>query len=194
MSPLEALIDRLRAHSPRGAEALGRPQAAVAVLLVSDPDRLLLIRRALRTGDPWSGHLALPGGRREAIDGDLLDTAIRETWEETGVRLDRAYHVATLDDLAPQIRALAPIMVRPFLFRLDDASTPGLSAEVAEARWVELEYLTRPGVFRSSPILVAGAERVVEGYHLPEGFLWGLTEQIVTPILRQWKELTRPGS
>lgn len=189
MSRLDALIDQLRDHAPLRADEPGRPQAAVALLLVGGPDRLLLIRRADRAGDPWSGQWALPGGRRDPIDGDLRDTAIRETWEETGVRLDPVFHVATLDDLAPNTRVLPPIVVRPFLFRLDEAPHPGLSAEVAEARWVELAYLTQPGVFRSSPIAVGGGERVVDGYHLPEGFLWGMTERIVTPILMQWKEL-----
>jgi len=61
--------------------------AAVAIILTPQPDSILLIRRADRSGDPWSGHMALPGGRREAGDSDLAGTAIRETAEEVGIRL-----------------------------------------------------------------------------------------------------------
>ncbi|MES2124348.1 MAG: CoA pyrophosphatase [Gemmatimonadota bacterium] len=189
MSRLDTLITQLRSYAPLRADEPGRPEAAVALLLVKHPDRLLLIRRTERTGDPWSGQWALPGGRRDVADGDLLDTAIRETWEETGVRLESSEHIATLDDLAPRTRVLPPILVRPFVFHLDVVPRPGLSAEVAEARWVELAYLATPGVFRSNAIVVGGGERKVEGYHLPEGFLWGMTERIVTPILLRWKEL-----
>lgn len=159
------------------------------MILIPDPDRMLLIRRAERIGDPWSGHLALPGGRRDPADHDLLATAIRETHEETGVELSAEWHAATLDDLAPQTPVILPIMVRPFVFRLGEELTPGLSDEVAHAGWVSFADLLAPGVFRQRPILVRGGERLVEGYHLPEGFLWGMTERIVTPILQRWQSL-----
>ena len=55
------------------------PQAAVTILIrEEDGDhQLLLIKRAIREGDPWSGHLALPGGRAEWQDIDLVETAAR---------------------------------------------------------------------------------------------------------------------
>src|SRR6478752_6570976 len=64
--------------------------AAVAAVLVPSPDAVLLIRRAERAGDPWSGHMALPGGRREPEDADLVETARRETFEEVGLQLARS--------------------------------------------------------------------------------------------------------
>ena len=189
MSRLERLIGEVSAREAIRVDAPGRPEAAVAVLLLADPARLLLIRRAERAGDPWSGQLALPGGRREPADDDLLATAIRETRDETGVILDPAWHVATLDDMAPRTTSLPPILVRPFVFRLAVEQVPALNDEVALARWVELDSLVQPGVFRPTPVSVRGAELTVAGYHLPEGFLWGMTERIVTPILQQWKGL-----
>src|SRR4029079_15904764 len=61
----------------------GRRRAAVAVLLHDEPSaRALLMTRAERDGDPWSGHISLPGGGYQASDGDLRITAIRETREE----------------------------------------------------------------------------------------------------------------
>src|SRR5688572_27389789 len=75
--------------------------AAVAIIIAPDPDAILLIRRAERAGDPWSGHMALPGGRREPGDLDLLATAIRETSEEVGIRLGSEQLVGTLEDVVP---------------------------------------------------------------------------------------------
>ncbi len=159
------------------------------MLLAPDPDRLLFIRRADRVGDPWSGHLALPGGRRDPVDTDLRATAIRETAEEIGVALVPTMYRATLDDQGPITPVLPPILVRPFLFEVGQLHTFTLSDEVTLVAWVELARLSAPGTYRDSTLSVQGTSRVVQGYHLDEGLLWGMTERIVTPILRRWQTL-----
>lgn len=185
---LDRLLEALAQRRPLESSSPDRPQAAVALVLAPDPDQLLLIRRADRTGDPWSGHLALPGGRRQEADRDLLTTAIRETAEETGVQLERQACRAQLDDLVPQIRVLPPIMVRPFLFRLPDAVVARQSDEVVEASWVALADLTAAGVYGERSVAVGGVTRSVWGYDLPAGIVWGMTERILTPVLDLWRE------
>ena len=186
---LERLLAELGRRTPVESRESDRPQAAVALLLAPDPDRLLLIRRAERHGDPWSGHLALPGGRRQAADPDLLATAIRETEEETGIRLQRGWRRAQLDDLVPRTPTLPPILVRPFVFLLADAVAPGVSSEVVHATWLPLAHLVAEGVYGTRRVDVRGEARLVDGYQLSEGFLWGMTERILSPILLQWKGL-----
>ncbi len=185
-SRLDRLIAELALIEPVVVDDVVLRQAAVAVLLAPDPDQLLVIRRAERTGDPWSGHLALPGGRREPADRDLLQTAIRETEEETGVVLDPAWRRATLDDLAPQATVLPSIVVRPFVFQLPTIVAAASSSEVAVAQWVPLEWFARPGVFRSLAVESRGQRFTAQGYQLDHGFLWGMTERMVTPIIRRW--------
>ena len=184
---LDQLLAALTRNIPVESDDPGRPRAAVALVLASGPDRLLLIRRAERAGDPWSGHLALPGGRYDANDADLLATAIRETDEETGVRLERDWCRAQLDDLVPRTPTLPPIVVRPFVFLVPEAVVPGVSNEVVYSTWLPLAHLAADGVFRARPVVVRGEQQVVEGYQLPEGFLWGMTERILSPILMLWK-------
>src|SRR6185503_4424279 len=70
----------------------GARYAAVALMLRVGPPpdgalEMLLVKRAEYAGDPWSGHIALPGGRREPGDVSLEDTAVRETQEEIDVDL-----------------------------------------------------------------------------------------------------------
>lgn len=189
LSDLSALVARLALRSARAVHDPTRPQAAVAILLAPDPVRLLLIRRAERTGDPWSGQLALPGGRREAGDVDLLATALRETREEVGLAIDRAAHRVTLDDLAPVIPVLPPIMVRPFVLETREALAPRVSDEVAAVSWVALDRLIVPDTYRVASLTVRGAPREVQGYHLDEGLLWGMTERILTPLIEEWRAL-----
>lgn len=186
---LDQLLARLAARTPLESAETGRALAAVALVLADAPDRLLLIRRAERAGDPWSGHLALPGGRRQESDGDLLATAIRETREETGIRLEPAWCRAQLDDLVPLTLVLPAIIVRPFVFHVPVAEPPGVSNEVVHSTWLPLAHLAADGVRRTVPMTLRGQERMVEGYQLPDGFLWGMTERIVSPILDAWREL-----
>jgi 8-oxo-dGTP diphosphatase len=73
------------------------PDAAVAIVETRGPrECILLMRRAVREGDSWSGHWSLPGGRCEPEDADSLATALRELEEECGIRLTRAEMEAEL--------------------------------------------------------------------------------------------------
>ncbi|BBL46604.1 MULTISPECIES: CoA pyrophosphatase [Metallosphaera] len=57
---------------------------AAVVLIFRDDGRFLLIKRADQKGDPWSGHMALPGGHREGNES-CETTAVREAQEEVGI-------------------------------------------------------------------------------------------------------------
>jgi 8-oxo-dGTP pyrophosphatase MutT (NUDIX family) len=157
--------------------------AAVAAVLTPGPDSLLLIRRADRSGDPWSGHMALPGGRRELGDPDLLTTAIRETAEELGIELAPSHLAGQLEDVVPRTPTLPPIAVRPFVFYLPERPPLSPNAEVAEASWVQLDHLLRPDVHHSIRLEVGGQHRMVDAYRLENAIVWGMTERILTDLL-----------
>ena len=140
-------------------------------------------RRAVRPGDPWSGQVALPGGRREPRDRDLLATAIRETREETGVDLRRGEPLAVLDDLAPLTRVLPPVVVRPFVFALSRRPALRPNDEVQHAFWVPLDRFAEPGLRREVTLNVRGEERTLPAYVVGEDVIWGMTERILTPFL-----------
>jgi 8-oxo-dGTP pyrophosphatase MutT (NUDIX family) len=175
----EAIAGRTTREEPLPADAV---RAAVALVLVGPPRdcELLLIRRARREGDPWSGHMALPGGRKQASDADLVETARRETREETGVVLPP--HLGALDDLRPTRSRNPRIVVRPFVFALP--ARPPVTPEVREvayARWVPLRELATAGV--TEPVTLMGRDLVVPGYRLGSDFVWGMTHRILAPFL-----------
>jgi 8-oxo-dGTP pyrophosphatase MutT (NUDIX family) len=179
------LRERLAAHQPSTDDDASLLWAAVAVILTPEPDAILLIRRAERTGDPWGGHMALPGGRREPTDQDLLSTAIRETEEEVGIQLDRAHLAGTLDDVVPRTPVLPPVAVRPFVFLAPVRPGLTLNAEVAAANWVTIDHLVHPGTHHLVRLDVAGNPRVVQAYELENAMVWGMTERIITSLLQQ---------
>lgn len=154
--------------------------AAVALVLSPCADHgleALLIRRAERDGDPWSGHMALPGGRREPADPDLEATARREAHEETGLDLAAARFLGQLDDLHPVTRTLPPLVVRPFVFGYSARPAVLANHEVADHVWTPLAALRAERV--RSRVLVRGEPREVPSVRLGDHVLWGITLRIL---------------
>jgi len=161
--------------------------AAVALILSAGGDgepELLFIKRAERRGDPWSGHIAFPGGRHDPTDPSLEATAVRETFEEIGVDLRReALVLGTLDDLYPRTPTLPPVFVRPFVVALAGRPDLSLNAECADAFWVPLATLRGAEAVHESVVLVRGLERRVTSYRHGEHVIWGMTERILHQLL-----------
>jgi len=183
LSRIARLEHALASRAPRIVEDPNRKLAAVAIIIVPEPDAVLLIRRAERDGDRWSGQMAFPGGRWSSTDPDLLATARRETFEEVGVDLSDARLVGRLDDSAPRTAILPPITVTPFVFELDRRHSLTPNEEVAAALWQPFDQLIRPGTYRPFEYNALGTPMLFPGYHLEIGTVWGMTERILTPLL-----------
>jgi 8-oxo-dGTP pyrophosphatase MutT (NUDIX family) len=184
MTPLQArLANRLAGRAPKTVEDPTLARAAVALVVVPGPDALLLIRRAERPGDPWSGQMGLPGGRSSLADADLLETAIRETREEVGISLLPGELIAALDDVAPRSPHLPPLMVRPFLFVLPRRPVVIPNEEVADHLWVDWDALVHPDSYRPFTIRLGEALREFPAYHVSPVPVWGMTERILAPLV-----------
>lgn len=193
MHPLLATLATVLARQPGvPAETDGSPaRAAVALALRHDARgslEVLLIRRAERAGDPWSGQVALPGGRASPVDPSLVHTAVRETREETGIDLHAHGRIlGTLDELRPRTATLPAIIVTPVVAALEPARGPlpplVLSDEVADAFWVPLDQLRDPAASRESTVHVRGATWRVPSFVLGEHVVWGMTERILRQLL-----------
>lgn len=162
--------------------------AAVAVIVAPEPDSVLLIRRAERDGDPWSGHIGLPGGRLDRSDSNLTDTARREAAEEVGWTLPPEGLLGRLPDVWPRTPLPRLIVVRPFVFAVEDRPVLALNSEVAEAFWVSLEELSQPAIYREAQIELRGERRSFPAFHLGGHVVWGLTERILTPLLALYRK------
>lgn len=152
----------------------------MAVVVGTDPDALLIIQRAERSGDPWSGHMGLPGGRRDKEDEHLLATAIRETQEEVGLALAPSDLLASLDDVAPGSSARPPIFARPYVFGVQGHPPLTPNHEVSRAFWVPVSVIADPDLYRSFSITLSGEAREFPAYHLEGGIVWGMTERLLT--------------
>jgi 8-oxo-dGTP pyrophosphatase MutT (NUDIX family) len=189
MPTLSQIRERLARHrftEAGAASGARRLQASVAIVLHEDSREgtsTLLIRRAEHAGDPWSGHMAFPGGRRDPADASPDVTAARETFEEVGIELPRP--IGRLDDFfGTRNPRVGEVCVTPFVYEV--APRPPLfpNHEVESVVWIPLRWMldpvsavayriTRPdGREESFPAIQYGDYRV-----------WGLTYRILTGFL-----------
>ena len=179
-------LARRKAVELQGDERTG--YAAIALVLRTGGDghpEMLMIKRAAVEGDPWSGHIACPGGRFEPEDSGLEFTAVRETREETGVDIATAGRVlGALDDISPLTSHLPPIVIRPFVAVVrPDVEITG-SDEVAEAFWVPLASLRGSTSWGRAMVPIRGVgEREVDVFRHGDYVVWGLTHRALTQFV-----------
>jgi 8-oxo-dGTP pyrophosphatase MutT (NUDIX family) len=185
---LDQIRAALAAREPEIVPDASARRAAVAVCLREGRGvEVLLIERARREGDPWSGHMAFPGGRVEAGDGSARRAAERETFEEVGLRLLGAERLGRLDDMRGHHAAgNPPLVISAFVYRVADPPPLVLSDEVEQAFWFPLAEFLDPGrrvdhrfgpgsEWRYPGILVGDPGRHV---------VWGLTYRFLEVLFR----------
>lgn len=184
LSDFDAVKSRLAERSPLRVERSGMMETAVALILAPGDRALeaLFIRRAERVDDPWSGHIALPGGRREPGDADRLATAVRETREEVDVALPASALLGSLDDVHPRTPRLPPLVIRPYVFGFARRPEAHLSEEVAGVMWLPLDELE--ACAGRSVVQIRGAATEVDCFNCGDVVIWGLTYRIVSGFLK----------
>lgn len=178
---------RLALHRPaRFSPGRRTLQAAVAIVLrerAADTD-ILLIKRAEKEGDPWSGDMAFPGGHLEPQDVDLPAAALRETEEEIGLVVDRANMIGELPQQRPSRRG-GPfdMLVAPYVFFLDGEPSFELSDEVDAVVWSPLTPMHVGRSHARQDRSIAGVPTLFSGYRVPGGhFVWGLTYRMIETL------------
>lgn len=176
-----------------------RRQAAVAALVrrhASGEGEVLLMQRAERAGDPWSGHVSLPGGRREAGDADLVVTAIRESREELALRLDAdARLVGALPTIPATARGrILPMSITPLVFVEQQPAAPALSAEAVGHFWFPLDAAARGELDGTLPYQADTSLLHLPCWRFQGHVIWGLTYRVLRSLLEETGRVGRPGS
>lgn len=185
---LQLAEDRLAQH--RARRQWLRPimrRAAVALILKVFEGELhvLMIRRAERPGDPWSGQMAFPGGRLEPRDAHGFACACRETEEEIGVRLgDDDACLGRLSELnARPGRLRRGLAITPFVFRVERPLDVVPNHEVAEVVWVPLEFLLDTDNRSSMRWERDGRSLEMPCYHFGGRRIWGLSLKMLDELM-----------
>lgn len=169
-------------------EVARRASVAVVVYPVSGlpwPE-LLMIRRSDKPGDPWSGHMAFPGGRAEPGDRDLLHTAMRESEEELGLDLRPAQVLGPLDAMhTPTFRSSPQLAVQPWVFALPGLPPLTPNGEVASVHSFNLERLLDREGRGQFPYRWQGQDIELPCVTLDGCFIWGLSLRVIDDLLER---------
>jgi 8-oxo-dGTP pyrophosphatase MutT (NUDIX family) len=188
---IEDIRRSLSGYAPSLAKRDSERRASVALVLREGAGRgaeILFIERAEKDGDPWSGHMAFPGGRVDLPAESPEQAAVRETLEEVGLALAREARLGRLDDMEGHHAGRAQGMViSAFVYH---AQNPGRlvpqASEVRETLWVPVRELVEPtrhvrrpfrgtGSFEFPGIVVGEPDRHV---------VWGLTYRFLEVFFR----------
>lgn len=187
MFTLDEIRSRLADHTPQKVTPKANTrQAAVAIImrnLTQQPgqEEMLFIKRAEKDGDPWSGHMAFPGGHLDATDDHLRDAAMRETMEEIALDLSAGEYLGALDHQHAQPRGrVLDMLIAPHVFQIDGDPSFDPNYEVDEVVWTPLQPMVKNEIHDTETKPMAGKPTIFNGYRLQAGhFVWGLTYRIV---------------
>jgi 8-oxo-dGTP pyrophosphatase MutT (NUDIX family) len=158
-------------------------KAAVLLPLIQRASSLagptLLFTRRTQSLARHSGQVSFPGGRSEAADLSPIETALRETFEETGIApglvsvagyLDR-YLTGTGFDIQPVVGMVA-----------DDFVLNPDPREVAATFEVPLGFLLEPANRRRESRILGGRERHFYAFRYEGHEIWGATAAIIVNL------------
>jgi 8-oxo-dGTP pyrophosphatase MutT (NUDIX family) len=163
----------------------GRAAVAIMVREGLDATEMLMIRRATREGDPWSGHMGFPGGRRDPGDPCNFSCALRETEEEIGVDLEQwGTRLGELSDVNTGWRADRPeMLVTPFVFRVAELPELTPNHEVDDVVWVPLHFLMDHRNREPLAWEWKGQKMETDSYLYDSYRIWGLSLMMIDEMI-----------
>ena len=172
---IDEITKALKPFSPK-QEA----NAAVAIMLKPTRQnmKILFVKRIENPRDPWSGQIALPGGRFKGIDGNTLRSVIREVDEEVGLKLSANAIVGMLDVISPS--NMPELNVVPYVAVLEKEDELKLGEEISYAFWAPVSELQKSSVKVN---IKSGRPKTVKAYRYGGETIWGMTAKLIEKLI-----------
>ncbi len=163
-------------------------EAVVGMLIlekIDDNPEILLVQRAERADDPWSGHVGLPGGRIKPSDRSPVEACQREVMEEVGIELSQIGEL--LGSLPPGFPWNRPeLKVQPFIYKLTKKPNVRMNSEIVSAFWVVLSDV--PNMRAQSSVTTRVGPRLVDSFLVEGRVVWGFTYRVLNELLAlEWQ-------
>ena len=160
-------------------------EAAVAAIVAADADpEILVLKRMAHPQDPWSGHYAFPGGRRDPEDEDLFATCLRETLEECGIALSTNSLVKEYPVQYAGNHLNKPVPVTTYLFELPEKPSIALErSEITCYEWVPLSYIADQASRVYLPMSSSRPQLLFPAIPATDGLIWGFTYGVLMTLM-----------
>ena len=183
---LRATLERSVSHD---GPLTGAPRHASVGVLVAETlptPHICFIRRAKWDGDPWSEHIAFPGGSRLS-DETALQTVRREVHEEVGVSLGEDAELTQLPQLRIRLAGRERLLLLDaFVCHLTGPLPPlRCGPEVASAFWTPVSDLWNAQNLDHLVLGDRGDVLVYPAVRLPQGVVFGITLRVLTLLSDQ---------
>ena len=186
LSDFERFLKGRRAKTQRFRRFMVRSSVAVILRDYNGEPEVLLIKRADKKGDRWSGHMAFPGGRSQKEDKNAQSTAIRETQEEIGLTLDSSQYIGRMSDVMTLAHgSKRPMVVSPYVFKIGIEPRFVLNHEVADVIWVPLSFLANPAHRDTMAWQQKGIKLQLPCYFYKGHRIWGLTLRMLDELVSE---------
>jgi 8-oxo-dGTP pyrophosphatase MutT (NUDIX family) len=141
---------------------------------------VILIKRT-NVGSKHRGEMSFPGGRFDPnLDESLLDTALRETEEEIGVKREKIEILGCMDDLP----TTTGYVITPFVGIIqNDVEMKKQEAEVEEIFDIPLNYFIDEQNFTETFFSMGSKKFPV--YRYPKYGVWGATAHLIVTFIKQ---------
>ena len=182
---LPALVERLsrqlQSRNPRRLVAEHARRAAVLMpILPHNKEFCFLLTQRTHKVETHKGQISFPGGIQEDSDSNLLQTALRETWEEIGLASEGIHILGEFDEYL----SITGLIVTPFAAWIERplnlAPNPD---EVDEILRVPFSIFQDSRTLRVETRVRLGVERKVYFYDFQGKEVWGLTAQMIRDFL-----------
>jgi len=158
-----------------------REAAVLLPLMQHDAGLTVLFTRRTEELPEHAGQISFPGGRRDAGDTTLVDTALRETEEEIGLTRT-AVTVAGYLEPHPVITGYAVVPVVGFV--APPESLQAEAGEVAEIFEVPLTHLADPANLTRVERFRDGIALPTYEYRYQDYVIWGATAHMLRSFLK----------
>jgi 8-oxo-dGTP pyrophosphatase MutT (NUDIX family) len=180
---LSLIENKLQTHTRKTyqyADVSFERAAVLIPLFFKRGEAHMLFTRRTDKVEHHKNQIAFPGGRHDAIDIDLSETAIRETWEEMGIDRKDIRLLGRADDFLTNSNFMVTPYVGyipyPYLYNVNHD-------EIAEVFEISLQTLLDPQIFEIKPLIKDGFRWKTHYYHCDGVVIWGVTGFLLSNFL-----------
>ena len=157
------------------------PRQAAVLLAITDEEhpKIILTKRAAHMRR-HAGEVAFPGGKRDAADSSLMETALRESEEEIG--LPRQC-VEVIGELAPMLTRY-DVQVSTFVGVIPASQPLKVNQqELSSMFGVPVDFLRQPDNLFVDDVVYRGNARKVPRFEYQGYSVWGITAYILLEFI-----------